>query len=538
MRLLGLVFAILLATLGTASAERRVALVVGIDSYPALGAERQLKNAVNDAKAVGAALQGLGFDVLTAENPTRGAFVDKLFDLAARLKTGDTAFFFYAGHGVSFDGANYFLPSDVPLPRATGRAEEERLAGQAIGEQMIMKQLKDSGASVVMLVFDACRDNPLASAGKRSLGGTRGLAVTAPPRGAIALYSAGAGEAALDRLGDDDTAQNSVFTRVLIDKMTKPGLSVSDMARGIRNEVVALAEKVGHEQTPALYDQMIGKEYYLAGPPDAAKAELGLPPQAPTPDRAEIEWSYIKDNANSKMVADIMTRYPSSELMPAWRERYAALQREEASARQTPPTPPPSPPQSPPAYAPPQQQPAYVPPAPDPRDQFRLRFDTDFPERDVDEFRDVDQQACVSRCAGDGRCQAFTYNVTKRVCFLKSGVARVLSFKNVVSGVKRGSGAEAELERSAYAAPSGGGGEAQPERIRVTYDDVDLENYGDAGADYTIVWNSNFRSCKSSCENDRRCRAFTFNIGKRACILKSSFKKAARFGGAISGVKD
>ncbi len=220
MRLIGLVFALLVATLAPAHAERRVALVVGIDSYPQLGAERQLKNAVNDSKAVAGALQSLGFEVLTAENPTRGAFVDRLFDLAARLKAGDTAFFFYAGHGVSFDGANYFLPSDVPMPRATGRAEEDRIAGQAIGEQMIMKQLKGSGASVVMLVFDACRDNPLASADKRSLGNTRGLAVTSPPRGTIALYSAGAGEAALDRLGDDDKAQNSVFTRVLIDRMT------------------------------------------------------------------------------------------------------------------------------------------------------------------------------------------------------------------------------------------------------------------------------------------------------------------------------
>ncbi len=303
------------------------------------------------------------------------------------------------------------------------------------------------------------------------------------------------------------------------------------MARTIRNEVVSLAEKVGHEQTPALYDQMIGKEYYLAGPPEAAKSELGLPPQAPTPDRAEIEWSYIKDNANSKMVADIMRRYPSSPLTPQWRERFAALQREEAAQNQPPPTPPPSPP----AYAPPQQPPIFAPAAQDPRDGFRIRFDTDFPELDFDEIRDVDQATCMSRCAGDQRCQAFTYNVGKRVCFLKSGIARTLVFRNVVSGVKRGSRAEADLDHA-------GGGQSAAyeavERIRATLNDVDLENYGDSRADYSIDWDANFRSCKASCEADRRCRAFTFNIGKRACILKSSFRRAATFSGAISGVKD
>jgi hypothetical protein len=45
-----------------AQAERRVALSVGIDVYDNLPADKQLQKAVNDARAIGAALKKLGFE--------------------------------------------------------------------------------------------------------------------------------------------------------------------------------------------------------------------------------------------------------------------------------------------------------------------------------------------------------------------------------------------------------------------------------------------------------------------------------------------
>ena len=54
----------LFAAIVPAAAEKRVALVVGNDSYAALAPAEQLRKAVNDANAVGDALEALGFDVL------------------------------------------------------------------------------------------------------------------------------------------------------------------------------------------------------------------------------------------------------------------------------------------------------------------------------------------------------------------------------------------------------------------------------------------------------------------------------------------
>jgi uncharacterized caspase-like protein len=91
-------------------------LVIGNDRYTNLPADKQLVNAINDARAIKVTLESLGFEVLYGENLDRRSIVEKLFDLTARLKDGDTAFFFFSGHGVSFSGANTCCPRTFPVP--------------------------------------------------------------------------------------------------------------------------------------------------------------------------------------------------------------------------------------------------------------------------------------------------------------------------------------------------------------------------------------------------------------------------------------
>src|SRR5262245_14499998 len=84
-----------------AVADKRVALVVGNDLYTNLPADQQLRRAVNDARAVGEALDRLGFEVIRGENLNRQDLVEKLDQLSRKVSQGDTALFFFAGHGVS-----------------------------------------------------------------------------------------------------------------------------------------------------------------------------------------------------------------------------------------------------------------------------------------------------------------------------------------------------------------------------------------------------------------------------------------------------
>src|SRR5262249_59472376 len=136
--------------------------------------------------------------------------------------------------GVSLSGANYLLPTDIPTPRATSRVEEGRLADQAIAETQVIERITGQGARVVIMVLDACRDNPLRGPDTRSVGNTRGLSPLQPAEGVFSIYSAGVGQVALDRLGPGDRNPNSVFTRVFIEKLKTLGLGLRGVATETR----------------------------------------------------------------------------------------------------------------------------------------------------------------------------------------------------------------------------------------------------------------------------------------------------------------
>ena len=78
----------------------------------------------------------------------------------------------------------------------------------------------------------------------------------------MVIYAAGAGQKALDNLGPADKVKNGLFTRVFVEQMQTPGITINNIMRNVRNEVARLAKTVGHEQVPAMYDQVLGDFYF------------------------------------------------------------------------------------------------------------------------------------------------------------------------------------------------------------------------------------------------------------------------------------
>jgi len=158
---------------------------------------------------------------------------------------------------------------------------EARVRGASLAEPDLIAELQARSVRVAVLVIDACRDNPFPRAAGRSIGNTRGLADAKPARGIFTLYSAGIGQTALDRLGGNDAAHNSVFTRIFAEQLKRPDLHLGDLAVEVRERVAELALKATdergqpapHEQTPAYYDQTLGGRIYLAGQPGAGRVE-------------------------------------------------------------------------------------------------------------------------------------------------------------------------------------------------------------------------------------------------------------------------
>lgn len=327
MRYLFVVLTFLLLGVDPAAAKR-VALVIGNDAYEAVP---QLQKAVNDARAVSQSLARLDFAVDLGENLTRRQINAKFADFVERIEPGDTAFFFFAGHGVALDGQNILLPVDIPDTSNAGLVRDE---AHVVDD--LLARVQGKGAAVSFFVLDACRNNPFASKGGRSVGATRGLQVVAPPTGTFVLMSAGAGQEALDRLGENDANPNSVFTRTLLPFLQKPGMSHIALAKAVQREVEATAKTIGRNQQPAFYDQITGEIVLLpegdeVKPVETPEVTGGKDPVQVEIDPALEEWNAIKDLRSLKIHQAFLRKYPDSRYADYARALVEELEAEVAS---------------------------------------------------------------------------------------------------------------------------------------------------------------------------------------------------------------
>ena len=96
----------------TASAERRVALVVGNSGYSHAAA---LRNPGNDATDVAETLKRLGFEVLLGRDLDQQNFAKTIEQFARALDDAEIGLFFYAGHGLQMNDKNYLVSTNARL---------------------------------------------------------------------------------------------------------------------------------------------------------------------------------------------------------------------------------------------------------------------------------------------------------------------------------------------------------------------------------------------------------------------------------------
>ena len=253
------VVAVLALTLLTwaslAMAAGRVALVVGNSTYTHIG---RLPNAENDATDMSAALRRVGFEVTTELDADRAELTEALRAFTRRSLGADVSLVFYAGHGIEMDGGNYLVPVDARLERDLDvRYETVTL------EDMLASTL---GASLRLVILDACRNNPLARSMQRTLAGR---SVSGGSFGdlnedllgdeTLVAYAAAAGTTAADGRG-----RNSPYTSALLAHLEQP-LEIGLLFRRVRAQVLA---STNGQQRPHEYQSLVG-EHYLSVPPTA-----------------------------------------------------------------------------------------------------------------------------------------------------------------------------------------------------------------------------------------------------------------------------
>ena len=306
-----------------ARAERRVAFVVGNGAYRNVA---QLPNPPFDAKAMAGVLRNVGFDVVEGTDLTRDQMTERLLEFGKKAQGADIAVFFYAGHGIAVDGANYLLPVDADI-----KSEMDVKLGNAINIDVTLDQTM-SDAKVKLVFLDACRDNPFAakirsSAASRSVSVQTGLAEMKSGEGTLIAFATGPGQTALD--GPEGT--HSPFTRALMDNLIKPGVEIQQAMTMVRAEV---NEETNKGQLPWDHTNLIGSVYLnpVAAPEGVPAAETANAPNTPAPaastaSEVEVEfWRSVKDSNKPEELNAYLTTYPNGEFKSLALARIASLQ--------------------------------------------------------------------------------------------------------------------------------------------------------------------------------------------------------------------
>ena len=276
----------------TALAEpARVALVIGNAAY----SRAALANPINDARAMTQALQAVGFRVTTLENADRKSMKQAVNAFAEQLQAGSIALFYYSGHGVQHNGANYL----IPIGALENLENAAQLEYEALDSGYILGVMEASGSSLNLFILDACRNNPFS--GQTRSSDAQGLAYMNGSQGTLIAYATAPGTVAYDGAG-----ANSPYTAALVKWMRQP-LPIEQLLKNVLNEVRAAT----HGKQNPWYAASISNDFYFTTPTMTA----GEAPASPSPD----------DHWLTRLNAWADAHDISAEILPREREALLSL---------------------------------------------------------------------------------------------------------------------------------------------------------------------------------------------------------------------
>jgi tetratricopeptide (TPR) repeat protein len=244
------------AAASSASAERRVALVIGNSGYTS-SLVSALPNPRRDAKLVADALRQAGFEIVELTNLDLAGMVKALQSFRDKADSADWALVYFAGHGIEINRANYLLPVDAKL------ADSRDVELEAVSYETMLNAI--GGAKALrIIILDACRNNPFKAQMRQTVAmrGSLERGLAAPPEtepGTLVVYSAREGQAAVD--GD---GVNSPFALAFVAQLKTPDLEVRGVFDNVRDDVLEATSK---RQQPYTYGSLPGRRkfYFVAG---------------------------------------------------------------------------------------------------------------------------------------------------------------------------------------------------------------------------------------------------------------------------------
>jgi len=303
-----LALAALMLTAGAsaqAPGDVRVVLVIGNSAYAHAPA---LPNPVNDARAMGQTLRGLGFTVVEVRDGSKARMAEAITQVRDALQGRQgIGMLYYAGHGLQVDARNYMVPVDARMAKAADVAQQTVEVGSVI------EAFKAAGNRMNILVLDACRDNPF---GGITTG--KGLAPLDAPSGTFLAYATAPGNVAED---GDVKSGNGLYTQFLLQELKKPQARIEDVFKRVRFAVrqASGGRQIPWESTSLEEDFQFNDGRLIAPPPPTAQSlEAEFTREKP-------DWDRIKSSSNPDDFYAFLQKYPSGTISEAAHARLNEL---------------------------------------------------------------------------------------------------------------------------------------------------------------------------------------------------------------------
>lgn len=312
---------------------KRWALIIGVDKYtdPQIS---PLKGSDNDARLIADALvRYAGFPqdqvILMStgqpleRQPTRVNILRRLSNLSTTVPKDGLLLISFAGHGMERGGQAFLLPSDAQISDSISFLEET-----AISINRMKDRIKESGVSQVLVLLDACRNdpggradapNPLTSAYTNAFNfDVRNREVQA----FATMYATGIGQRAYEYT----EKKQGYFSWALVEGLKgaaaneKGEITLSQLVRYVQENVpkrIAIDLGSTKQQRPfAIIEGYRADELVVAVTNSASNAASNSMPNVNMVDPAAIElayWDTIKNSNNPDDFKSYLEKYPDGQ---------------------------------------------------------------------------------------------------------------------------------------------------------------------------------------------------------------------------------
>ncbi|WP_299148068.1 caspase family protein [uncultured Tateyamaria sp.] len=300
----------LVGGMSPATAEKRTAFLLGNGAYAHAA---NLQNPSADVRLIGGVLESLDFDVTLHENLTRAEIGQSLSQFLDDNENADVTFVYLAGHGMQFEGRNYFLGTDAKL------STEFDIPSETTPIDAIIKAIQKT-AHASLIFVDACRDNPLANAfyqdnfsESRALQ-TRGLVpLRASAQGAMVVFSASPGQVAYDGAG-----ANSPFAASVARHLDTPNSEILSVMKRVIGDVKLETED---KQIPIINNDLATEIYLRIGEGEAGQT-LAF-------QREQALYEAVREMNSLRGWSVFLDRFPDSQFAGLAEQERDALARSE-----------------------------------------------------------------------------------------------------------------------------------------------------------------------------------------------------------------